>query len=635
MTSKNETKDGGGVRGLSSLLILQELMESVRKSQGLEVAPLPCEYFDMIAGTSTGGLIAILLGRLRMSVSDCIDLYKKFGQEIFEKELGWTTSTRFSSAVLQSVLEKIITNHIGHEEAFLRDPMVADGGGCPVFVVAIDRERIAEPEGAVLLRTYDREDLNQPLNLKYCFLWQAALATCAAPIFFSPVQVGSQFLVDGGLGHNNPTEHLIEEAELQWPERPISAVVSIGTGLKKSSELAKDLTKAASGSRFRSMYHMALVLKHIALSSEHIERSVRSLFKGRHNLDSYFRFNVSEGMDIELYEYQKYPQIQQSTRSYLDQKEVQDRMQVCAETLECIIAGEKRQSNSGSGVYEKLAPSPLTPLPSSEHMDLTESFRESLALKGQQRNLEQTWQFLEDPAIELYVRDHLITDECVTVLAYDSKLPERLHLSTAQLPDDRRNHPANPKGYLAYFLSSKLPKSFTAEQRRLSILNLQMSEEACRIDMSPGAWQLSWLVLIDRRRIVSHSPDEGGILDAERNIINSMAIDDKEEANSQSSCGPLVTFSAESLNNDQEIHRVALEVEMILGVDIAEGPFWQEIVLDEFMVVQAQKPVLQFVVTCKDRTWFEEEKRDEWIIYVGGVRYTQTFSTAFTMLNRY
>lgn len=152
-------QDGGGVRGLSSLLILQELMESVRKSQGLEVAPLPCEYFDMIAGTSTGGygesnltliglytdlaptrLIAILLGRLRMSVSDCIELYKKFGQEIFEKELGWTTSTRFSSAVLQSVLEKIITNHIGHEEVFLRDPMVANGGGCPVSVYAHDAD---------------------------------------------------------------------------------------------------------------------------------------------------------------------------------------------------------------------------------------------------------------------------------------------------------------------------------------------------------------------------------------------------------------------------------------------------------------------------------------------------------------
>jgi len=43
--------DGGGVRGLSSLYILQRLMEAVNP----EKPPKPCDYFDMIAGTSTGG----------------------------------------------------------------------------------------------------------------------------------------------------------------------------------------------------------------------------------------------------------------------------------------------------------------------------------------------------------------------------------------------------------------------------------------------------------------------------------------------------------------------------------------------------------------------------------------------------
>ena len=43
--------DGGGVRGLSSLYILQRLMEAVNP----EKPPKPCDYFDMIGGTSTGG----------------------------------------------------------------------------------------------------------------------------------------------------------------------------------------------------------------------------------------------------------------------------------------------------------------------------------------------------------------------------------------------------------------------------------------------------------------------------------------------------------------------------------------------------------------------------------------------------
>ena len=58
--------DGGGVRGLSSLLILREIMEEIQRRSGAEETPLPCQYFDLIGGTSTGGLIAIMLGRLKM-----------------------------------------------------------------------------------------------------------------------------------------------------------------------------------------------------------------------------------------------------------------------------------------------------------------------------------------------------------------------------------------------------------------------------------------------------------------------------------------------------------------------------------------------------------------------------------------
>jgi patatin-like phospholipase/acyl hydrolase len=58
--------DGGGVRGLSSLLILREIMDEIGRQNNTGVAALPCEVFDMIGGTSTGGLAALMLGRLRM-----------------------------------------------------------------------------------------------------------------------------------------------------------------------------------------------------------------------------------------------------------------------------------------------------------------------------------------------------------------------------------------------------------------------------------------------------------------------------------------------------------------------------------------------------------------------------------------
>src|SRR5579859_5263044 len=65
--------DGGGIRGFASLLILKDIMRGIaRRSDQSNQTPLPCEYFDLIGGTSTGGLIAIMLGRLRMvpSVTD-------------------------------------------------------------------------------------------------------------------------------------------------------------------------------------------------------------------------------------------------------------------------------------------------------------------------------------------------------------------------------------------------------------------------------------------------------------------------------------------------------------------------------------------------------------------------------------
>ena len=64
--------DGGGVRGISSLYILKDLMRQIAReyatnNPGLpDISPRPCDFFDLICGTSTGGLIALMLGRLRM-----------------------------------------------------------------------------------------------------------------------------------------------------------------------------------------------------------------------------------------------------------------------------------------------------------------------------------------------------------------------------------------------------------------------------------------------------------------------------------------------------------------------------------------------------------------------------------------
>ncbi|KAJ3476727.1 hypothetical protein NLG97_g9032 [Lecanicillium saksenae] len=65
--------DGGGVRGYSMLIIVQELMhrtfvEAHGRAPRRHEIPKPCDHFDLIVGTGTGGLIAIMLGRLRLDL---------------------------------------------------------------------------------------------------------------------------------------------------------------------------------------------------------------------------------------------------------------------------------------------------------------------------------------------------------------------------------------------------------------------------------------------------------------------------------------------------------------------------------------------------------------------------------------
>ena len=62
--------DGGGVRGLSSLMILKQLMETIDSDS----PPKPCDYFDMIGGTSTGGWVIILWINYGMVKTDGPDL---------------------------------------------------------------------------------------------------------------------------------------------------------------------------------------------------------------------------------------------------------------------------------------------------------------------------------------------------------------------------------------------------------------------------------------------------------------------------------------------------------------------------------------------------------------------------------
>ena len=77
--------DGGGIRGLSEILILKELMLQVQLTNNLDFTPEPRQCFDLIVGTSTGGLLAVMLGRLGKTLDECETLFRSLGTKIFSE----------------------------------------------------------------------------------------------------------------------------------------------------------------------------------------------------------------------------------------------------------------------------------------------------------------------------------------------------------------------------------------------------------------------------------------------------------------------------------------------------------------------------------------------------------------------
>ncbi|KIM24208.1 hypothetical protein M408DRAFT_56721, partial [Serendipita vermifera MAFF 305830] len=75
--------DGGGIRGLSQLELVGYIMQRLSWDNGLDERGLPCEHFDLIGGSGTGGLIAILLARLRMSVEEASEEFCKIMKHVY------------------------------------------------------------------------------------------------------------------------------------------------------------------------------------------------------------------------------------------------------------------------------------------------------------------------------------------------------------------------------------------------------------------------------------------------------------------------------------------------------------------------------------------------------------------------
>ena len=83
--------------------------------QDVDPRPKPCEYFDLIAGTGTGGLIAIMLGRLRMNLVECMDVYVRMTRKVFETDKTIAgipyRSTLFKASKLEDAIKECVREY--------------------------------------------------------------------------------------------------------------------------------------------------------------------------------------------------------------------------------------------------------------------------------------------------------------------------------------------------------------------------------------------------------------------------------------------------------------------------------------------------------------------------------------------
>ncbi|MDB9373599.1 patatin-like phospholipase family protein [Nodularia sphaerocarpa] len=237
--------DGGGIRGIIPTLILAEIEKRTQK-------PI-FSLFDLISGTSTGGILALGLTKPRLdeanadkepvaeySAEDLLQIYLEYGAEIFyepffEKVIGPIEDIFIQPKYSSEGREEILKQYFGDSplENNLKE----------VFVTSYDIEQRIP---VFFTNKLEKQQTESRKFRKLCggfTLTDAALATSATPTYFAPHRVatshntnGFYTLVDGGLVANNPASLAILEAQIskrknqQVLNTEDILVVSLGTG---------------------------------------------------------------------------------------------------------------------------------------------------------------------------------------------------------------------------------------------------------------------------------------------------------------------------------------------------------------------------------------------------------------------
>lgn len=233
--------DGGGIRGIVTIEVLAKLESLLQEKLGGDDKFLLADYFDYIAGTSTGAIIAACLS-WGMRVTEIRDFYINNGRGMFDsanllKQFHYKYEDKNLAEELQNKFKE-------------KDGSVATLGSSllKTLLLMVMRNATTDSPWPISNNPYARyNDRSRPdCNLQFP-LWQLIRASTAAPTFFPPevieVEKGEPFVfVDGGItSFNNPAFQLFlmattEPYKLNWPVgEDKMLLVSVGTGMTPSA----------------------------------------------------------------------------------------------------------------------------------------------------------------------------------------------------------------------------------------------------------------------------------------------------------------------------------------------------------------------------------------------------------------
>ncbi|KAA0165995.1 hypothetical protein FNF31_01609 [Cafeteria roenbergensis] len=322
--------DGGGIKGLVTL----ESLRQIERHTGRRIH----ELFDLIGGTSTGGLLAMLVGVKRMPLDDIPAIYETIRDKLASATGVFSELHRFASGVIYD--DKMTADLLS---GILGEGRLDEVPAWPkAFVVASACN--STPAQPYLFRTYEltraASASSEFLGTSNCLMWEAVRATSSAPTFYNPAVVGGQRFVDGGILANNPAVIALAEAAVIWPHASVSCVVSLGTGMPSSR-----VHTARS-----ALEWISYIVTDLCLSS-HITHAVASSLLGD---GQYFRVDPPM-VDVSLSEVNKdvLAKMIDSVRAFLEQEPQQRLFRRVAR----ILTARKPRMAAAPGVTQHCAAS--------------------------------------------------------------------------------------------------------------------------------------------------------------------------------------------------------------------------------------------------------------------------------------